>query len=624
MAILQAVLSVDSFVQGADLMIDSLTRLFEILDNSFRTMQKFEITMSTFSGGILEAKDDLATLLDKSNELGVSFENAAGPFAKFASAATGFSKSQVFDIFDSFATSLSAVRANGNEVNGVFLALQQIVSKGKLSMEELRLQLAERIPGAMKLAAQAADMNMLQFEKAVQTGAINMNQWLLKFSDLLKETFGPAAEIARKSFDAQVQRMNNNLLVLNATLVETSGANQIWADMLKTVSDELFDQDAAFGPLASSLKDISNIAKDLVEVFAVFLVPALNILAFGLDVLARIIATGSAVFFAFVEANYALATAFYATTLAVGTFTGLIDEGSDTYVTLNRLIDESAANVNKFGDKAVDAFKRAGEPLDSFKNKIREVKETIDDGTESLNKQVEEYKKFAKLTGAEIKKDIEGFEDAAKEKEDTIEEMYKEAGLGSTIYFDNEATKLVKQISEWQKAGADIEKSNAFLYDKLQELQDEAIEKGDFTAQKNLATYMAMSRNLVDQLDEDNKTIQDQLEEVAAGIDGLNLKKISITASLQSGAMISGIDEIISKFRELQSFSSQSAAAQSAAGVGAEATTGINNEDTSDFWNAESEKFKSPITIVNNLNQNLSKSDITDVTVRQTRELSRE
>jgi tape measure domain-containing protein len=182
-------------------------------------INKFINTLVILKGDVTGATQELSMLFNMANKLGTSFSAAAAPFVKFAAAAAGtLSDQSIRDVFESFATVGVALQLSQSEVTGVFLALQQIASKGVVSMEELRLQLAERVPGAMRLGAQSMNMTMLEFEEAVRDRTINAGEFLEKFSAKLKETFGIAAGIASKRLFADIQRLGNAFLVFRQNI----------------------------------------------------------------------------------------------------------------------------------------------------------------------------------------------------------------------------------------------------------------------------------------------------------------------------------------------------------------------------------------------------------------------
>ena len=176
-------------------------------------VNKFINTLVILKGDTAAASAELGELFNLSQRLGTSFTAAAQPFTKFAAAAAGaLSDQAIRDVFESFATVGVALQLGQSEVTGVFLALQQIASKGVVSMEELRLQLAERVPGAMRLAASSMDMTMQEFEKAVTARTLNAGEFLERFAAKLKEVYGDAAQLASTRLFADIQRLGNELL----------------------------------------------------------------------------------------------------------------------------------------------------------------------------------------------------------------------------------------------------------------------------------------------------------------------------------------------------------------------------------------------------------------------------
>jgi tape measure domain-containing protein len=93
-------------------------------------------------------------------------------------------------IFDSAAKAAAVLGLNTDEVNSVFLALEQMVSKGKVTTEELRRQLGERLPGAFGIMADAAGVSIREFDKMLKAGEILSSEILPKFADKLEEAYG--------------------------------------------------------------------------------------------------------------------------------------------------------------------------------------------------------------------------------------------------------------------------------------------------------------------------------------------------------------------------------------------------------------------------------------------------
>ncbi|MFW5879361.1 MAG: tape measure protein, partial [bacterium] len=93
-------------------------------------------------------------------------------------------------IFDATAKSAAVLGLKTDEVNGVFLALEQMVSKGKVTTEELRRQLGERLPGAFGIMADAIGVSLRELDRMLKAGEVLSADALPKFADALEEAYG--------------------------------------------------------------------------------------------------------------------------------------------------------------------------------------------------------------------------------------------------------------------------------------------------------------------------------------------------------------------------------------------------------------------------------------------------
>lgn len=118
----------------------------------------------------------------------------------------------VRDIFDGVATAATVMNLTGEQAEGAFLALSQMASKGKVSAEELRGQLGERIPGALKIAADSMGVSQMKFNDLLDSGKIYAEDFLPKFSKQLKETFQDGLPKAANSMQAAINQKNNAML----------------------------------------------------------------------------------------------------------------------------------------------------------------------------------------------------------------------------------------------------------------------------------------------------------------------------------------------------------------------------------------------------------------------------
>lgn len=116
------------------------------------------------------------------------------------------------DIFESVGIAATVMNLTAEQSEGAFLAISQMASKGKVSAEELRGQLGERIPGALAIASRAMGLNQVQFNKMLDSGQIYAEDFLPKFAKELKKTFQDGLPAAAKSMQSAINTKNNSLV----------------------------------------------------------------------------------------------------------------------------------------------------------------------------------------------------------------------------------------------------------------------------------------------------------------------------------------------------------------------------------------------------------------------------
>lgn len=120
------------------------------------------------AGGALAFTKGLA------DQLGLSFTTLSGGFASFTAAATAANVplEQQKELFGAVSKAAQALGLSNDEISGSLLALQQIASKGTVSMEELRGQLGERLPIALSAAARGLGVTQQELIKLVESGGL--------------------------------------------------------------------------------------------------------------------------------------------------------------------------------------------------------------------------------------------------------------------------------------------------------------------------------------------------------------------------------------------------------------------------------------------------------------------
>lgn len=103
-------------------------------------------------------------------------------------------------------------------LDSALLATAQVFSKGKVSAEELRGQIGERLPGAFTIFAESIGKTPQELDKALQEGQVSLTDFQT-FSEALFQRYGDAAKIIASS----PENAGNRLKVTLSNLSESVG-----------------------------------------------------------------------------------------------------------------------------------------------------------------------------------------------------------------------------------------------------------------------------------------------------------------------------------------------------------------------------------------------------------------
>ena len=217
-----ALLSIKTLVAGFVLgkLVGGIQAMTGAFIGSAVEIRNIERTFKAITGSTEAARKEFEWVKQVSNELGTDLRVNADAYKQLAAAAQGtaLQGEATRKLFVATSSAMRVLGKSGEDTKGALMALQQMISKGKVSAEELRQQLGERLPGAMGMAAKAMGMTTAEFDKAMSTGKIMAEDFLPKFADALQTRFGDAAKEAANDFDAQMQRIKNSMFLVKGTV----------------------------------------------------------------------------------------------------------------------------------------------------------------------------------------------------------------------------------------------------------------------------------------------------------------------------------------------------------------------------------------------------------------------
>jgi len=154
-------------------------------------------------------------LADTSTKLAIPQDVITRQFTSLTASVVGAgqSVSDAEKVFQAIAAGIRGTGGNLEDMKAAMRATSQVFSKGKVSAEELRQQLGERLPGAFTLFADSMNKTPKELDKALEQGKVTLDDFM-KFAAKLFDTYGENAEILAQGPEAAGDRLKTEMSVL--------------------------------------------------------------------------------------------------------------------------------------------------------------------------------------------------------------------------------------------------------------------------------------------------------------------------------------------------------------------------------------------------------------------------
>ncbi|MFN3513463.1 MAG: tape measure protein [Phenylobacterium sp.] len=198
----------------------------------------FEIGLGAVAGGLSGSKAEMGFVRAEAARLGLDVRKATQEFLGLAGATNGTAMAgqDTREVWLGVAEAGLAMGRSNEQVSRGLMAIQQIASKGVVSMEEIRQQLAEAIPGAVNIAARAMGVSTAELNKMIEQGKLLSTEFLPKFAQQLRTEFGPAIE---RHLTSDIGRARVELGKLQTALFDLSarGGEAFLGGVVEGISD---------------------------------------------------------------------------------------------------------------------------------------------------------------------------------------------------------------------------------------------------------------------------------------------------------------------------------------------------------------------------------------------------
>ena len=137
----------------------------------FQTMSR---TLQILTGDSNKAAKEMEYIINVANRVGADIKGVGDGYIKLAAATkeTNLAGAETRRIFEAVAGSMGVLGASSADTENALMAVTQMVSKGVVSMEEMRQQLGERLPGAFQATAKELGITTADLNDLISSGKL--------------------------------------------------------------------------------------------------------------------------------------------------------------------------------------------------------------------------------------------------------------------------------------------------------------------------------------------------------------------------------------------------------------------------------------------------------------------
>lgn len=239
-------------------------------------MDSSERALRVLTGSAGAAAKEMAYLKGVSERLGLDLKTAAEQYTGLVAASkdTALSTQQVRAAFEAVAGSMAVLGRSSMDTENALRAVQQIITKGTVSMEELRQQLGEKLPGALQGTARGLGITTEELVKLVSTGKLTADQVIPALTKSLEELYKTGVKV--ETFQSGLARATNKVTLAFAELGQAGvmnaviGAFSVLGNIISAVAAGLVFFGKTIGNTLAFLADLRSGVHGTTQAFANF------------------------------------------------------------------------------------------------------------------------------------------------------------------------------------------------------------------------------------------------------------------------------------------------------------------------------------------------------------------
>lgn len=239
----------------------------DLVKNIFETtkqLQSLDLALRMVSGSQSEFATNQIFLSNLAEQYGIEIQGLTKNFTEFWVASKGkLEAEQIKAIFTSISKSVAVMGLSVEQQDSAFLALQQMMSKGTVQAEELKKQLGNALPGAVKAATMAyqalhPELKVTEklFMEQMKAGKILSAELLPELAKAYEKLYGIENVNRAETLAAAQNRLSNSWtkMIRNINESDTNGLTVFFTTLLDYLQKSIKGVDY----LASSLNQLSK------------------------------------------------------------------------------------------------------------------------------------------------------------------------------------------------------------------------------------------------------------------------------------------------------------------------------------------------------------------------------
>lgn len=264
--------------QGLQRMAASMAGAFTFkeLVNAAAQMESMREGFRAVSGSAEQAGKDMDFVRTVANRVGADVTQVGQAFLglQAATKGTAVEGEPTRQVFEAVATAMGKAGKSASETQNALTALAQMASKGTVSMEELRGQLGEALPGALQAAANGLGITTQDLIKLVEEGQIAASDLFPALTKGLNDLYGGAP--AAQTLSQEITNIKNAFTEMAANIGDAGGLDALkkGAEVAQTaivlLDDTLVTTGKTLGVLAGAVAtlDFSGVKQAFADIEA--------------------------------------------------------------------------------------------------------------------------------------------------------------------------------------------------------------------------------------------------------------------------------------------------------------------------------------------------------------------